>query len=123
MLQKGNKLYSIFRLKCPRCHEGELFENNRLLTYQKTDAMPESCPKCGQKYELEEGFWYGAMFVSYSLSSIYLIAFLLVALVTGEALWLYGAIALLFICWPVIFRLSRSLYLNIFVHYDEDLTP
>jgi hypothetical protein len=30
--------------------------------------MPDNCPECGQKYELENGFWYGTGYVSYALA-------------------------------------------------------
>ena len=29
MIKKGTKLYSILKLKCPHCHEGEFFEGKK----------------------------------------------------------------------------------------------
>ncbi|MFZ1705796.1 MAG: DUF983 domain-containing protein, partial [Saprospiraceae bacterium] len=33
--------------------------------------MPEKCPSCGQLYQPEPGFYFGAMFLSYILSGFF----------------------------------------------------
>ena len=30
--------------------------------------MHDNCPECGQKFDLEQGFWYGTGYVSYALA-------------------------------------------------------
>ncbi len=67
MFSKGNKLYSIVRMKCPQCHEGKLWRSP--LYKMKFYDMYETCPVCGLKYEQEPGFWYGAMYMGYTFSS------------------------------------------------------
>lgn len=66
MFGKGSKLYSIFAMKCPRCHEGDVFETRN--PYKKMTALKETCPHCGLRYEKEMGFFFGAMYVSYMLN-------------------------------------------------------
>ncbi len=84
--------------------------------------MPERCHSCGQKFEPEPGFYYGAMYVGYALSVAYLVTLYVAASVLfGEfsLLWYFiVAIGSLFLLTPVVFRLSRSVWINFFVHYD-----
>lgn len=67
MFSKGDKIYSIVAMKCPRCHEGKLWKSP--LYKMKFYDMYDNCPVCGLKYEQEPGFWYGAMYMGYTFSS------------------------------------------------------
>ncbi|MBX7241513.1 MAG: DUF983 domain-containing protein [Bacteroidia bacterium] len=120
------KLKNIFFLKCPRCHEGDLFEG---AAYNPKNIinMPQHCPKCRQPFFLEPGFYYGAMYVSYGLNvgiggSIFFLIWWLVwgfdidKLVTG-AFIMTGVLLLIF---PYSLRLSRSIWLHLF--YKDELT-
>jgi uncharacterized protein (DUF983 family) len=66
MLGKGSKFYSITRMKCPRCHEGEFFVSHPY-NLKRAGDLHENCSKCGLKYSKEPYFYYGAMFVAYGL--------------------------------------------------------
>ena len=66
-MKKGTKLYSILNNKCPRCHEGKFFDSANPYNLAKMTSMPDKCPECGQPYEPEPGFYFGAMYVSYAL--------------------------------------------------------
>ncbi len=120
LFKKGTKAYSIFHLKCPKCHEGDLFYTPTFSFKQPFD-MPKVCPKCGQKYEPEPGFYYGAMFISYIFSGwfcIGLIAFLHWVL-GWSMLWSFVTlliIGILFFVW--LFRFSRAVWINLNVKYD-----
>ncbi|WP_192823408.1 DUF983 domain-containing protein [Rufibacter sp. LB8] len=122
MLGKGSKLYSITHLKCPRCHEGNLFENNSLLGYRKMSVMLEKCSVCQQAYEPEPGYYYGAMFISYALTAGPTLAIVGLMMLFAEELtvWmLMGALILsLLLFMPALFKLSRAIWINIFVSYD-----
>ncbi|MDQ4141430.1 MAG: hypothetical protein M3142_13045 [Bacteroidota bacterium] len=51
---------AILQAKCPRCRRGNMFSHSALhLT--KFDKMPECCPVCQLRYEIEVGFYWGAM--------------------------------------------------------------
>ena len=67
-------LYSIINTKCPRCHEGDMFPKGTLYNPRKFSVMNEKCSCCGQFFEPEPGYYYGAMFVSYAFSTAIFIA-------------------------------------------------
>ena len=57
-----NALWSILTMKCPRCRRGQMFTRQsayRNLSLKNIFEMPEVCEECGQKFDLEPGFWYG----------------------------------------------------------------
>jgi len=95
---------------------------------KETLKMPHTCPECSQPYELEVGFWYGTGYVSYGLSffmslGTFLLWWLLVGLSTEDHRFFYWmAINAVFLIamQPWIMRLSRVVYLYIFVTYDAD---
>lgn len=90
--------------------------------------MPERCAVCGQKYDMEPGFWYGTGYVSYALTVAISVAtfvawWVLIGISTRDnrIFWWLGinAIALV-ILQPWIMRLSRVIYMRIFIRYDPD---
>ena len=84
------------------------------------DKMHETCSHCGLKYELEPGYFQGAMYVSYGLGvAIAVSVFLLVYFFFGLNPIIFLALEILvFIALaPIIFRLSRSIYMNFFIAY------
>lgn len=123
MLKEGNKLYSIFFFKCPKCHKGDLFTNPNMLNLRDLHKMPEKCPVCEQDFVIETGFFYGAMYVSYGLTVAFLFTVMgLDILLTGylERTRLLVYIAIVLLLWTYIFRLSRAIWINVFVPYDKD---
>ena len=121
-MRKGQKLYSILRMKCPQCHEGDLFTNPNLYNPSTIADMPDNCPHCGQKYLLEPGFYYGAMYVSYALTIALSVAMFVAINVLWhfDAVWFIGLNGLaILIMFPIIFRLSRAVWFNLFVKYQK----
>src|SRR5262245_38918403 len=53
------RLWAILAQRCPRCLTGRVFRG--------TFAMNDPCPVCGQIFQREEGYFLGAMYVSYVL--------------------------------------------------------
>jgi uncharacterized protein (DUF983 family) len=122
MIGKGSKLYSIFGMKCPKCQETPLFENKNPYQYDRFFAMPKTCPKCGQRFELEPAFYFGAMYVSYGVSVAYLVSVFVAMVVLYPSFnvneYLAIAIGSLVLLGPYIFKLCRAIYINFFVNYD-----
>jgi uncharacterized protein (DUF983 family) len=97
----------ILRQRCPRCREGRVFRGSL--------TMNDPCPVCGLIFQREEGYFLGAMYFSYLLSSALITAFFFAAsallpdwsgfVVAGLAVVLY----LPFI--PAVFRYSRLLWI------------
>lgn len=117
---KGNKSYSIFNLKCPRCHEGDLFKTETF-SFKEPFEMHDRCPHCDLNYMPEPGFYYGAMFISYIFIgwfSIGFVAFLrwVVGWSINASFALLIAICAIFFVW--LFRMARSIWININVKYD-----
>jgi uncharacterized protein (DUF983 family) len=122
-MKKGTKLYAVLKQKCPRCHEGDLFEFKISYRFKDITTMYKMCPHCGLKYEVEPGFFYGAMYVSYALT-VALWAFLAIAIFTfyNMSPWLFLGIGIsaLLLLLPFIYRISRAIWLNMFVSYIPD---
>ena len=57
----------IFGQLCPRCRAGRIFRSSIFRGFPK---MHECCPVCGLKFEREEGYFLGAMYISYGLALI-----------------------------------------------------
>ena len=118
-------------MRCPRCRRGTMFKHSNpfgKLTLSHILDMPESCPECNQRFELENGFWYGTGYVSYALavavSVATFIAWLVLIGVSTEDnrifYWLGLNGILLVVIQPWLMRLSRVIYLYFFVSYDEN---
>jgi hypothetical protein len=122
-MKKGQTLYAVLHWKCPQCHEGELFVNPNPYNPYTIGEMPHHCGHCGQKFLLEPGFYYGAMYVSYALTVALSVAVFVAMVVLWEfnTLWFLGlnAVAII-IMFPIIFRTSRAVWLNLFVKYRKE---
>lgn len=121
MIKKGSKLYSIFNNKCPRCQEGDFFMNKKVLSLKNSLKIHETCSHCGLKYMIEPSFFYGAMYVSYGLTvAISIITFVILNFFGLSLLPIFIAIIIILILFtPFTLRLSRLIYINIFVHYKK----
>lgn len=124
MIGKGTKLYSILFWKCAKCHKGDLFKTRNAYSFSNIDKMHERCPNCNENYMPEPGFYYGAMYVSYALS----IALSVSVFVAMTVLWtfdityyLMANAAALLIVFPWMFRTSRAMWLNFFVHFNPNV--
>ena len=92
--------------------------------------MPERCAVCGQRMELEVGFYYGTGYVSYALTvALLAICFVAYALIFGlsykdNSIYyaLGSSIALVMVLQPWLMRISRVLYLYMFVKYGKGAT-
>jgi uncharacterized protein (DUF983 family) len=109
-----SRIGAIAGLRCPRCREGRVFA--------ALFKMLERCPTCGLIFEREEGYFTGAMVVSYIIGT---------ALYGGLALLLWrglgwtaevalAAASLVFLsAVPAIWRWSRVIWM----HLDQAIDP
>lgn len=119
-------LKNILSLKCPRCHEGEIF-TNRGYSLSNGSKMVERCAVCGQRTELEPGFYHGTGYVSYALTvGFSIVTFVIWELSTGytfkdkELFWWFPAnILVLIVLQPWLMRLSRVIWLTAFFGGDD----
>ncbi len=108
-------LWSLLRQRCPRCCLGDLFRT--------MFTMNETCPVCGLRFEREEGYFLGALYVSYPISALLLglgilAAYLLFPDLRLEWDLLIAAIAYLPFM-PVVFRYSRAIW----IYFDRWASP
>ena len=112
-------LSSTFNLTCPRCRKGKMFVSPFKL--KRPLQMHYKCDVCGQKFEPETGFYYGAMFISYLF-----VAFLSF-LIVGISIFVLGiqvelSFGILLIILAIIYvwnlRFTRSLWIHLVIKYD-----
>ncbi len=118
-----NVLYSTALNKCPRCHEGQVFEYNNPYRLGSMFKIHKSCSHCELKYEREPSFFYGAMYASYGLTSGWFITWFFIDLffLHMDTLSFAVFITLSIIALsPLTIRVSRLLWLNLFNKFDKN---
>ena len=123
MLKKGSKLNSILTGTCPRCQEEKMYVNKNPYKLASLFEMNEKCSICKLHYQIEPSFFYGAMYVNYALTVIVCVAtFVIAKLLLNFTLTstIIAIISALVILMPINSRLSRNLYMNMFVGYEKD---
>lgn len=116
-----NYLKKVILHKCPRCGKGNMFLYP-WYNLKNIVAMPEKCENCGQKTEIEVGFYYGTGYVSYALTVAFMVAVFVawkvlfgLSFSNDSIFWCMGTtIALLIIFQPWFMRTSRVLWLSWF---------
>ncbi|WP_299243122.1 DUF983 domain-containing protein [uncultured Aquimarina sp.] len=119
---KGTKIYSVFTGTCPVCQNESMYKEPNPYKLGKVFQMHERCSHCNTKYKIEPSFFYGAMYVSYGVG----IAFAVAAFVIGNLFLklnllntFFVIVGTLLVFFPVILRLSRNIWINIFMHYGK----
>lgn len=109
-------LSSILSCKCPRCRKGKLFKY-KAYQLRKAAIMYEDCTVCKLHFEIEPGFFWGAMYISYAFS-------VAISVTVAVAFWWLGLqsfwtimltiVAVILIFSNVSLRFSRTLMLWFF---------
>jgi uncharacterized protein (DUF983 family) len=93
-------------LRCPRCGGTPLFTG--------WFAMPVACALCGLRYERAQGYWVGAIYVNYAVTTIIAVTGFFLTWpawpMTAELI-VWVTFVVLFPLW--FFRYSRSLWLGL----------
>lgn len=124
MIKKGSKLYSILTGKCPKCHGESMYINPNAFILTDTLKIHERCSKCNTRYRMEPSFFFGAMYVSYGVGVAFAVAaFVISFLILGLSLTTTFIVIIitLVVFLPFIMRVSRNIWINLFMHYDESL--
>ncbi len=118
------KFISVLGNRCPRCLKGRFWEkgnpySNMLLN---KGLMRERCSNCNLKYEIESGFWYGGMIMSYVFNVLFLIVGVIISEIFFEELGIWeealGISVFLVLLIPITFYLSRLTWINFFVSVE-----
>jgi uncharacterized protein (DUF983 family) len=121
-------LISVLDNRCPRCRTGKIFTSRQPYRLKTTLKMNEHCPVCGQRTEIEVGFYYGTAYVSYAITVAFSVTTFIAwwvligfSLDDNRVFWWIGINAVLMVVLqPLLMRLSRSLWLSWFVKYDRN---
>lgn len=119
---KGTKIYSIFTGACPKCHQESMYETKNPYILSEVLKINDHCSNCKLKYRLEPSFFYGSMYVSYGVGIAFsVIAFLISYLVFESSLMgaFIAIVITMIVSGPIIMRLSRNIWINMFVNYDK----
>ena len=118
---KGNKIYSIFTGTCPVCQQESMYKEPNPYKVSQIFEMHERCSHCHTKYKIEPSFFFGAMYVSYGVGISFAIAAFLLSYYIFEFSLLEAFLAIvvtLIVLLPIIVRLSRNIWINLFFDYD-----
>jgi uncharacterized protein (DUF983 family) len=123
MLKKVSTLNSILTGTCPKCHQESMYVEKNPYKLNDIYKMNETCSHCHTRYLIEPSFFYGAMYVSYGLTAAIGVAIFVTSnVILGFSVKptfiaiVVGILALM----PVTARLARNIYINMFIHYDEN---
>lgn len=113
---------AIWNYKCPRCKKGDMYKK----PFKVSDplAMHPRCENCDLDFEPEPGFYFGALIISYGISSWMLLLPALTLVLYFD--WSVMA-AMLFtlsfaaVTYLKILRISRAIYLHLMMRYDKNL--
>jgi uncharacterized protein (DUF983 family) len=122
MWKKGSKLYSIWHNKCPRCQEGDFFVKPAGFRFKDNLKTHENCSNCGLKYMIEPSFFYGAMYVSYAITVAMAVAVFVICQLFDLSLVasLISILVVLILANPFVMRVSRLLYINMFISFKPE---
>lgn len=122
-IKRPTRLKAVLHSRCPKCREGKMFVG--YVYGFKKQRFNEICPYCGFRFEIEPGYFYAAMYVSYAMvvAQAVTCGLLTYKLTESESPWLYMAVLILtiLIFAPFNFRYARLIllhYLTPKVKYD-----
>jgi len=122
-LFKGSKIYSVFTGTCPVCHGENMYKESNPYKLGKVFEMEARCSHCKTKYKMEPSFFFGAMYVSYALGVAFSVAVFIIAhYFLGASLLtsFFAIVVTLILLMPIIMRLSRNIWINMFFSYNEE---
>lgn len=111
--------------KCPKCRTGNMFDGNTYDFFGQ--KMNKNCPHCGFYFEIEPGYFYVAMFVSYALNVALMVTLGVSTWLISRSgnPWVYLGIMLLpmLAVSPLTYRYSRIIllyWLTPGIHFDPE---
>lgn len=113
-------------LNCPNCGKGKLFKSKHSYEFGKILDMHTKCENCGEDFEVETGFYHGAMYMSYVITSAMCLALLPIYMafnfsrekfLDNAAYYIIACAVLLVVSAPYVTQLSRAVWLTIHVKF------
>ena len=123
MFKEGTKLFSTLKMRCPKCNKGRFFKSHPY-NFKKIGEVKKKCSNCNLKYNREPGFFQGSYYVSYGLGiSLFITVFILKTIILPQLAYLSTLILMvvvLLILAPLLFSLSKIIWINLFVNFDTN---
>ena len=108
---------------CPRCRRGAIYRRS---LFRGWLDINERCPVCGLRFEREQGYYLGAMYVSYALS-VPPVALLVFAIWMITHWRLDHVVLAAFVAYlpvvPAMVRFSRIVWIHIDQWLDPEKSP
>ena len=110
-----SKISNILRCNCPHCGKVSMYKTS-VFNFLSFASMNEKCTSCDANFHPEPGYYLGAMYVSYFISSFVFLITALISMVVFEftltkTFVLLGVLAILIL--PYTLRVSRTIWLAI----------
>jgi uncharacterized protein (DUF983 family) len=110
---------AILRQMCPGCRAARIFRKSIFTGFPR---MQERCPNCGLKFEREQGYFLGAMYISYGLALITIVA--LALLLWAVTSWSMQKVT----AWAIVLFLPLAPTLTLFsrvlwIYLDRAIDP
>lgn len=123
MLKKGTVINSILTGSCPKCQEESMYVERNPYKLSTLYKMHDTCSHCHTQYKIEPSFFYGAMYVSYGVTvaigvAVFVVLNLILQLNVLETF--LGIVVVILALMPVTARISRNIYINLFIHFDKN---
>lgn len=122
MAWKDTMLYSILGFKCPYCHTGDFFVSHPY-DLRHTGDVHDHCGHCGRRFNIEPGFYYGAMYVSYAIGVAAMVTVWVACSILFPDLSPTGLViailSTLLAGAPYFYALSKIIWANLFFKYDR----
>jgi uncharacterized protein (DUF983 family) len=122
MFFRGNKMYAMVSGCCPKCHTESMYVEKNPFKLSFLYKMKPHCSRCNTVYQVEPAFFYGAMYISYALGVFFaIITFLITYYYISTKLHfnILTILGVLTILSPVMIRLSRNIWINMFINFDK----
>jgi uncharacterized protein (DUF983 family) len=123
VVDKPSTLRDILEQRCPRCRLGHLFRSSIFRGFPK---MNERCGVCDLKFEREQGYFLGSMYISYGLA-LFTISGLTLVIWRATGWWIdkatLWAVLLFLPMAPTLTLFSRVLWIYLDQSIDPDRRP
>jgi uncharacterized protein (DUF983 family) len=120
------KLYTIFKLKCPKCYIGNLFTNQGLFVVKEIRKMNRNCSHCNQDFKIEPNFYSAALWIKYPIILIIVVHLILLVIALNSMYGLSLKIQIpifIIICLAMqvpIIRISKAVLINLTLNFIGD---
>jgi len=116
-------------LKCPVCGKSNLFKSKHSYDFKNILEMNKECTNCKEDFEVETGFYQGAMYMSYIITCAMCIATLPIYIalnfsrekfLANAMYYIFSCVLLLIVTAPYITQLSRAIWLTVHIKYFKN---